>query len=106
MYQTAFGRHGDRTRTAQSSARTNHARYHCAVRPVVTTIHLTTNYFIVYLTINYFTIYLTIYKCTINLTTYNFTINLTINNFTTNLLAQCVLDKESECVWSANAYPL
>ena len=33
MYQTAFGRHGDRTRTAESGARTDHARYHCAVRP-------------------------------------------------------------------------
>ena len=32
MYQTAFGRHGDRTRTAESGVRTNHARYHCAVR--------------------------------------------------------------------------
>ena len=31
MYQTAVGRHGDRTRTAESSAVRNRARYHCAV---------------------------------------------------------------------------
>ena len=35
MYQTAFGRHGDRTRTADSGARTNLARYPCAVRPAI-----------------------------------------------------------------------
>jgi len=31
VYQTAVGRHGDRTRTAESGAVRNHARYHCAV---------------------------------------------------------------------------
>ena len=31
MYQTAVGRHGDRTRTAESSAVRKRARYHCAV---------------------------------------------------------------------------
>ena len=31
MYQTAVGRHGDRTSTAESSAVRNRARYYCAV---------------------------------------------------------------------------
>ena len=34
MYQTAVGRHGDRTRTADSGAVRNRARYHCAIGPV------------------------------------------------------------------------
>jgi len=35
VYQTAVGRHGDRTRTAESSAVRNRARYHCAVGPAI-----------------------------------------------------------------------
>ena len=33
MYQTAIGRHGDRTCTAESGAIRNRARYHCAIGP-------------------------------------------------------------------------
>ena len=35
MYQTAVGRHGDPTCTANSGAVRNLARYHCAVGPAV-----------------------------------------------------------------------
>jgi len=35
VYQTAVGRHGDRTRTADSGAVRNLVRYHCAIRPVI-----------------------------------------------------------------------
>ena len=35
MYQTAVGRHGDRTHTADSGAVRNLARYLCAIRPVI-----------------------------------------------------------------------
>jgi len=31
VYQTAVGRHGDRTHTAESDAVRNRARYHCAM---------------------------------------------------------------------------
>jgi len=33
VYQTAIGRHGDRTCTAESGAVRNRARYHCAIGP-------------------------------------------------------------------------
>ena len=41
MYQTAIGRHGDWTCTAESGAVRTHTRYHCDVRPAYLNTHFT-----------------------------------------------------------------